>query len=68
MVLAAVIVLPMILDSEPVPVDSDIPIRVPDRNSAFQPTVNDPQAAAPQPEQPAPQAPAGTPEAGAPQP
>lgn len=38
MVLAAVIVLPMVLDSEPVPVSDDIAIRVPDRNSPYQPS------------------------------
>jgi DedD protein len=38
MVLAAVIVLPMVLDSEPVPVSDDIAIHVPDRNSPYQPS------------------------------
>lgn len=42
MVLAAVIVLPMVLDSEPVPVADDIPIRVPDRNTPYQPQIADP--------------------------
>jgi len=37
LVLAAVIVLPMALDSEPIPVASDIPIVIPDRTSAYQP-------------------------------
>ena len=36
LVLAAVVVLPMLLDSEPVPVADDISIRIPDRNSSFQ--------------------------------
>ncbi|MBV2161005.1 SPOR domain-containing protein [Achromobacter denitrificans] len=46
LVLAAVIILPMVLDSQPVPVADDIPIRVPDRNTPFQPQVGEPQAAA----------------------
>lgn len=41
LVLAAVIVLPMLLDSEPIPVSSDIAIRIPDRNSPFQPSLSD---------------------------
>ncbi|WKK15449.1 SPOR domain-containing protein [Achromobacter insolitus] len=48
LVLAAVIILPMVLDSQPTPVDDNIPIRVPDRNTPFQPQVTDPQVAAPQ--------------------
>lgn len=44
LVLAAVIVLPMVLDSEPVPVADDIPIRIPDRDTPFQPQVTEPQA------------------------
>lgn len=44
LVLAAVIVLPMILDSEPVPVSDDIPIRIPERGTPYQPPVSDPQA------------------------
>lgn len=36
LVLAAVVVLPMLLDSEPVPVADDISIRIPDRNASFQ--------------------------------
>ncbi|AKQ60490.1 SPOR domain-containing protein [Bordetella hinzii] len=47
LVLAAVIVLPMMLDSEPVPVSDDIPVRIPDRNSPYQPNVSEP-AATPQ--------------------
>jgi len=47
LVLAAVIILPMVLDSQPVPVADNIPIRVPDRNTPFQPQVSEPQAAAP---------------------
>lgn len=46
LVLAAVIILPMVLDSQPVPVADNIPIRVPDRNTPFQPQVSDPQAGA----------------------
>ncbi|AUA57577.1 rare lipoprotein A [Achromobacter spanius] len=45
LVLAAVIILPMVLDSQPVPVADNIPIRVPERNTPFQPQVSDPQAA-----------------------
>ena len=45
LVLAAVIVLPMILDSEPVAVSDDIPIRIPERGTPYQPPVSDPQAA-----------------------
>ncbi|HEY9321569.1 MAG TPA: SPOR domain-containing protein, partial [Achromobacter sp.] len=47
LVLAAVIVLPMVLDSQPVPVADNIPIRVPERNTPFQPQVSEPQATAP---------------------
>ncbi|CAB3630667.1 SPOR domain-containing protein [Achromobacter pestifer] len=47
LVLAAVIILPMVLDSQPVPVADNIPIRVPERNTPFQPQVSDPQASAP---------------------
>lgn len=45
LVLAAVIILPMVLDSEPARVSDDIPIRVPDRNTPYQPAVSDPQQA-----------------------
>ena len=47
LVLAAVIVLPMVLDSQPAPVDDNIPIKVPERNTPFQPQVSEPQATAP---------------------
>ena len=47
LVLAAVIVLPMVLDSQPTQVDDNIPIKVPERNTPFQPQVSEPQAAAP---------------------
>jgi DedD protein len=42
LILAAVIVLPMLLDSEPVPVANDIPIRIPDRNAPYQPQLSPP--------------------------
>ncbi|MGB3431773.1 MAG: SPOR domain-containing protein, partial [Achromobacter sp.] len=48
LVLAAVIILPMVLDSQPTPVDDNIPIRVPERNTPFQPQVSEPQVATPQ--------------------
>jgi DedD protein len=41
LVLAAVVVLPMLLDSEPAPVSSKIPIKIPDRNAPFQPNLSD---------------------------
>ena len=41
LVLAAVIVLPMLLDSEPIPVSNNIAIRIPDRNAPFQPALTD---------------------------
>jgi DedD protein len=47
LVLAAVIILPMVLDSQPVPVADNIPIRVPERNTPFQPQVSEPQATTP---------------------
>lgn len=55
LVLAAVIILPMVLDSRPVPVADDIPVRIPERDAPYQPTVSDPQAQLPaaQPQQPA---------------
>lgn len=39
MVLVAVIVLPMVLDSEPAPLPDDIAIRIPSQSSSFQPTL-----------------------------
>lgn len=42
LVLAAVIILPMMLDSEPVPVSEDIPVRIPDRGTPYQPNVSEP--------------------------
>jgi len=44
LVLAAVVVLPMLLDSEPVPVADDISIRIPDRNASFQQSLPTPPA------------------------
>ena len=43
----AAIVLPMVLDSQPVPVADNIPIKVPERNTPFQPQVSEPQVAPP---------------------
>ena len=51
LVLAAVVVLPMLLDSEPVPVADDISIKIPDRNASFQGALPSPPVTAP--EQPA---------------
>ncbi len=45
LVLAAVVILPMLLDSEPTPVSNKIPIKIPDRNAPFQPNLSDPVAA-----------------------
>ncbi|MEI8400199.1 MAG: SPOR domain-containing protein [Alcaligenaceae bacterium] len=45
LVLAAVVILPMLLDSEPAPVANKIPIKIPDRNAPFQPNLSDPVAA-----------------------
>ena len=39
LVLAAVIVLPMLLDGEPKPIPASVEVRVPDRNSPFNPTL-----------------------------
>jgi len=39
LVLAAVIVLPMLLDSEPKPIPASVEIAIPDRNSPFNPTL-----------------------------
>ena len=44
LVLAAVVVLPMLLDSEPARVSSKIPIKIPDRHSPFQPNLSEPGA------------------------
>jgi len=45
LILAAVVVLPMLLDSEPAPVASNIPIRIPDRQTPFQPNLSEPSPA-----------------------
>lgn len=45
LILAAVVVLPMLLDSEPAPVASNIPIRIPDRQAPFQPNLSGPDGA-----------------------
>jgi DedD protein len=42
LILAAVVVLPMLLDSEPAHVASNIPIRIPDRQTPFQPNLTEP--------------------------
>jgi DedD protein len=47
LILAAVVVLPMLLDSEPAPVASNIPIRIPDRQTPFQPNLTEPNTSAP---------------------
>ncbi|MNK16702.1 cell division protein DedD [compost metagenome] len=47
LVLAAVIILPMVLDSQPAPVADNIPIKVPERNTPFQPQISEPQVAPP---------------------
>lgn len=44
LILAAVVVLPMLLDSEPAPVASNIPIRIPDRQTPFQPNLSSPES------------------------
>lgn len=46
LILAAVVVLPMLLDSEPAPVSSNIPIRIPDRQTPFQPNLTEPNTSA----------------------
>ncbi|PHY06410.1 MAG: sporulation protein [Alcaligenaceae bacterium] len=44
LVLAAVVILPMLLDSKPAPVSSKIPIKIPDRNTPFQANLTEPAA------------------------
>jgi len=51
LVLAAVVVLPMLLDSEPVPVSDKVTVRIPDRNSPFQPALSDTTVSASAPSQ-----------------
>jgi DedD protein len=43
LVLAAVIVLPMVLDSEPVPLTDNIPIQIPEQDTDFKPVLSAPQ-------------------------
>lgn len=45
LVLAAVVILPMLLDAEPTPVANNIPIRIPDRQTPFQPNLSQPDLA-----------------------
>ena len=47
LVLAAVVVLPMLLDAERQPVPDNIAIRIPDRNTPFQPSLSEPPASEP---------------------
>ncbi len=49
LVLAAIVVLPMVLDSEPVPVADDVAINMPQRDTPYQPPLSAPQAAVPDP-------------------
>ena len=42
LVLAAVVILPMLLDSEPIPVSRNIAIRIPDRTAPFAPSLSEP--------------------------
>ncbi len=42
LVLAAVVILPMLLDSEPIPVSRNIAIRIPDRTAPFAPNLSEP--------------------------
>ena len=55
LVVAAIIVLPMVLDSEPVPVADDIAINVPQRNTPYEPPLSAPQVPAPADTAPVPQ-------------
>ena len=48
LVLAAVVLLPMLLDSDPLPVSNNIAIRIPDRNAPFQPALSDTNTSSPQ--------------------
>ena len=45
LILAAVVIIPMLLDSEPAPVASNVPIRIPDRQTPFQPNLSEPDTA-----------------------
>ena len=44
LILTAIVVLPMLLDSEQVPVSNNIAIKIPDRNSQFQANLSEPTA------------------------
>jgi len=46
LILAAVVILPMLLDSEPAPVAGNIPIRIPDHQAPFQPNLSGPEVTA----------------------
>ena len=45
LILSAVIILPMLLDSEPAPIVGNIPIIIPDRQAPFQPNLSGPDTA-----------------------
>ena len=45
--LAAVIILPMVLDSRPTPVADDVSVSIPGKDAPYQPVVSDPQAQQP---------------------
>ncbi|HEX7750010.1 MAG TPA: SPOR domain-containing protein [Bordetella sp.] len=47
LVLAAVIILPMVLDSRPAQVADDVSVRIPGKDTPYQPTVSSPQAQQP---------------------
>lgn len=47
LVLAAVIILPMVLDSRPTQVADDVSVRIPGKDTPYQPTVSNPQAQQP---------------------
>lgn len=51
LVLAAVIILPMVLDSRPSQVAGDVSVRIPGKDTPYQPAVSNPQAQAQQPAQ-----------------
>ena len=58
LVLAAVIILPMVLDSRPTQVVDDISVRIPGKDTPYQPAVSSPQAQQPAQAASAPAAPA----------
>lgn len=49
LVLAAVIILPMVLDSRPTQVADDVSVRIPGKDTPYQPAVSNPQAQQPAP-------------------